>query len=108
MCLSMKTRPIPRLLDQRTGDSHYHWTKKWGAGHSCSCPLPHPRFPEPLTPSCPGGPGRVSWGHPEWNPEPAAPPVESTVSIEVHDYHKSYGATVAVAGISFRVAPGEI
>ena len=29
----MKTRPIPRLLNQRTGDSHYHWTKKWGAGH---------------------------------------------------------------------------
>ncbi len=32
MCLSKKTRPIPRLLNQRTGDSHYHWTKKWGAG----------------------------------------------------------------------------
>jgi ABC-2 type transport system ATP-binding protein len=30
------------------------------------------------------------------------------VSIEVHDYHKSYGATIAVAGISFDVAPGEI
>ena len=30
------------------------------------------------------------------------------MSIEVHDYHKSYGATVAVAGISFTVAPGEI
>jgi hypothetical protein len=29
----MKTCPIPRLLNQRTGDSHYHWTKKWGAGH---------------------------------------------------------------------------
>ena len=24
--------PIPRLLNERTGDSHYHWTKKWGAG----------------------------------------------------------------------------
>ncbi len=32
MCLSKKTCPIPRLLNQRTGDSHYHWTKKWGAG----------------------------------------------------------------------------
>ncbi len=32
MCLSKKTRPIPRLLNERTGDSHYHWTKKWGAG----------------------------------------------------------------------------
>src|SRR5436189_3736622 len=30
------------------------------------------------------------------------------VSIEVHDYHKNYGDTVAVAGISFTVAPGEI
>ena len=35
MCLSKKTRPIPRLLNERTGDSHYHWTKKWGAGHRC-------------------------------------------------------------------------
>jgi hypothetical protein len=33
MCLSKKTRPIPRLLNERIGDSHYHWTKKWGAGH---------------------------------------------------------------------------
>ena len=30
------------------------------------------------------------------------------MSIEVHDYHKSYGSTIAVAGISFTVAPGEI
>src|SRR5436189_1216394 len=30
------------------------------------------------------------------------------VSIEVHDYHKNYGDTVAVAGISFTVAGGEI
>jgi ABC-2 type transport system ATP-binding protein len=30
------------------------------------------------------------------------------VSIEVHDLHKSYGATVAVAGITFGVAAGEI
>ena len=30
--LPKKTCPIPRLLNQRTGDSHYHWTKKWGAG----------------------------------------------------------------------------
>ncbi len=29
----MKTCPIPRLLNRRTGDPHYHWTKKWGAGH---------------------------------------------------------------------------
>jgi ABC-2 type transport system ATP-binding protein len=34
--------------------------------------------------------------------------VEPTVSIEVRDYHKSYGSTIAVAGINFRVAPGEI
>ena len=34
MCLSKKTRPIPRLLNERTGNSHYHWTKKWGAGQS--------------------------------------------------------------------------
>ncbi len=30
------------------------------------------------------------------------------VSIVVEDYHKLYGSTVAVAGISFTVAPGEI
>jgi ABC-2 type transport system ATP-binding protein len=30
------------------------------------------------------------------------------VSIVVEDYHKTYGDTVAVAGISFAVAPGEI
>jgi ABC-2 type transport system ATP-binding protein len=30
------------------------------------------------------------------------------VSIEVHDYHKTYGTTVAVAGISFKVEPGAI
>jgi ABC-2 type transport system ATP-binding protein len=30
------------------------------------------------------------------------------VSIRVEDYHKSYGPTVAVAGISFVVRPGEI
>jgi ABC-2 type transport system ATP-binding protein len=30
------------------------------------------------------------------------------VSIVVEDYHKLYGNTVAVAGISFAVAPGEI
>ena len=30
------------------------------------------------------------------------------MSIAVEDYHKHYGSTVAVAGISFRVAPGEI
>jgi ABC-2 type transport system ATP-binding protein len=30
------------------------------------------------------------------------------MSILVEDYHKHYGSTVAVAGISFRVAPGEI
>ncbi len=29
----MKTCPILRLLNQRIGNSHYHWTKKWGAGH---------------------------------------------------------------------------
>ena len=31
-----------------------------------------------------------------------------SVSIEVHDYHKNYGETPAVAGISFRVNPGEV
>jgi ABC-2 type transport system ATP-binding protein len=30
------------------------------------------------------------------------------VSITVEDYHKNYGETLAVAGISFTVAPGEI
>jgi ABC-2 type transport system ATP-binding protein len=30
------------------------------------------------------------------------------VSIAVEDFHKTYGATVAVAGISFTVTPGEI
>jgi ABC-2 type transport system ATP-binding protein len=30
------------------------------------------------------------------------------VSIVVEDYHKTYGETVAVAGLSFSVAPGEI
>jgi ABC-2 type transport system ATP-binding protein len=30
------------------------------------------------------------------------------VSIVVEDYHKNYGDTVAVAGITFHVAPGEI
>jgi ABC-2 type transport system ATP-binding protein len=30
------------------------------------------------------------------------------VSIVVEDYHKTYGDTVAVAGITFSVAPGEI
>jgi ABC-2 type transport system ATP-binding protein len=30
------------------------------------------------------------------------------VSIEVHDYHKHYGDTVAVAGLSFTVAGGEV
>jgi ABC-2 type transport system ATP-binding protein len=30
------------------------------------------------------------------------------VSIVVEDYHKNYGDTVAVAGISFQVEPGEI
>ena len=31
-----------------------------------------------------------------------------TANIVVEDYHKNYGNTVAVAGISFEVAPGEI
>jgi ABC-2 type transport system ATP-binding protein len=30
------------------------------------------------------------------------------VSIVVEDYHKNYGDTIAVAGISFRIEPGEI
>jgi ABC-2 type transport system ATP-binding protein len=33
---------------------------------------------------------------------------ERPVSIFVEDYHKTYGNTVAVAGLSFQVAPGEI
>src|SRR5262249_17891939 len=33
MCLSMKTCSILRPVNRRTDDSHYHWTKKWGAGH---------------------------------------------------------------------------
>jgi ABC-2 type transport system ATP-binding protein len=33
---------------------------------------------------------------------------EPDVSIEVRDYHKNYGSMVAVAGISFTVAAGEI
>ena len=32
----------------------------------------------------------------------------ASVSIIVEDYHKNYGKTVAVAGISFAVAPGEV
>jgi hypothetical protein len=31
MCLSKSTRLSRRLLNNRTGDSHYRWTKKWGA-----------------------------------------------------------------------------
>ena len=40
----MKTRPSPRLLNNRTDDSHYHWTKKWGAGqlHGSVSHLPFP------------------------------------------------------------------
>jgi protein-tyrosine phosphatase len=38
----MKICLILRLLNQRTGDSHYHWTKKWGAGHMA---LPYNLFP---------------------------------------------------------------
>src|ERR671923_162384 len=30
------------------------------------------------------------------------------MSIAVEDYHKHYGSTIAVAGITFRVAPGEV
>ena len=30
------------------------------------------------------------------------------MSIEVLDYHKIYGETVAVRGVSFRVEPGEV
>src|SRR5262245_15144054 len=33
---------------------------------------------------------------------------ESFVSIVVEDFHKTYGNTVAVTGITFSVAPGEI
>jgi ABC-2 type transport system ATP-binding protein len=34
--------------------------------------------------------------------------VEPTVSIEVYDYHKIYGTTIAVEGITFSVGAGEI
>ena len=44
----MKTCPIPRLLNQRTDDSHYHWTKKWGAGHSVPVFLLVPVFLPPF------------------------------------------------------------
>ena len=41
MCLSMKTCPIPRLLNRRTGISHYRWIKKRGSTLSIwVCPLP--------------------------------------------------------------------
>src|SRR4051794_20366874 len=36
------------------------------------------------------------------------PPERRAVSIAVEDYHKNYGDVVAVAGISFSVAGGEI
>src|SRR5262249_44350797 len=39
-------------------------------------------------------------------PSPQQP--GASVSIVVEDYHKVYGETVAVAGLSFSVAPGEI
>ncbi len=69
----MKTRPIPRLLNQRTGDSHYHWTKKWGAGHilhpssfilSEVLLSAHSRLPRPLAarladPQAAGDPARA-------------------------------------------------
>jgi ABC-2 type transport system ATP-binding protein len=35
-------------------------------------------------------------------------PGGARVTIAVDDFHKNYGVTVAVAGISFRVEPGEI
>src|SRR5262245_23922755 len=45
---------------------------------------------------------RIATIHQPTTPEPRA------VSIVVEDYHKNYGDVVAVAGISFAVAPGEI
>ena len=39
----MKTYPILRPLYQRTGDSHYRWTKKWGAGHFLEGHLRRPK-----------------------------------------------------------------
>jgi ABC-2 type transport system ATP-binding protein len=41
------------------------------------------------------GPERIDWRN-------------GVVSIAVEDFHKNYGETVAVAGVSFLVAPGEI
>ncbi len=29
----MRDRPDPNLMNIRTRDSHYPWTRKWGAGH---------------------------------------------------------------------------
>ena len=46
----MRTCPTPRLLNQRTGDSHYHWTKKWGAGHKKWGAGQRPPFSLPLRP----------------------------------------------------------
>src|SRR5512135_2024680 len=40
MCLSMRTRPSHWLLNNRTNDSHYPWTKKWGAGQATPAAVP--------------------------------------------------------------------
>ena len=51
--------------------------------------------------ACPTGPcNRLSKG--------VGPCLGESVSILVEDYHKTYGDTVAVAGISFAVEPGEV
>jgi ABC-2 type transport system ATP-binding protein len=54
----------------------------------------------------PGGAGRHRLNPADLSPQAA--PEGPTVSIRVEDYHKAYDRTVAVQGLSFAVAPGEI
>ena len=49
MCLSKRTRPSLLLLNNRPHDSHYPWTKKWGAGHSPTLPARFPSSPSSLS-----------------------------------------------------------
>ena len=39
---------------------------------------------------------------------PTPPPFDRNLPIQVVDYHKSYGDTIAVDGLSFEVRPGEV
>src|SRR5690349_20968408 len=50
-----------------------------------------------------------AWGGPGASPMTAdVPGGFGPLAIVVEDYHKTYGPTVAVAGLGFRVDPGEI